>query len=64
MTHFSKPNLAQRIALSGNSCPTCKKNGNGSGMLIRQVSENQELTRDVKCNDCGDSFTKPSQSLR
>lgn len=63
MPHFSKPNLKQRIALSGNTCPTCKDNGNGSGILIR-IIEDQTLTRDVNCRECGDSFTLPNQSLR
>lgn len=64
MAHFSKPNLAQRAALAGNTCPTCKENGNGSGMLIRKVHENQELMGEMKCHECGDSFTQPNQSLR
>lgn len=64
MAHFSKPSLAQRAALSGNTCPTCKDNGNGSGMLIKQVNDNQELNSDVQCRECGDSFTQPNASLR
>lgn len=61
MAHFSKPNLKQRADLSGNTCPTCKGNGNGSGMLIYKSNE---MPRTVECRECGDSFTKPTQSLR